>query len=117
MRILFIHQNFPAQFKHLAPEMARLGHKVYALHLSAKKAMNWKGVNVIPYTLSRGGAKSIHHWAQDFEAKLIRADACLSASLELKKRGLEPDVIIAHPGWGESMFIKEIFAFTTFFTI
>ena len=33
MKILFIHQNFPGQFKYLAPELAKRGHEVVALKL------------------------------------------------------------------------------------
>jgi hypothetical protein len=35
MNILLVHQNFPGQFKHLAPAMARQGHRVVALHINA----------------------------------------------------------------------------------
>ena len=31
MQILFVHQNFPGQFVHLAPALARRGHKVLAM--------------------------------------------------------------------------------------
>lgn len=31
MKFLFIHQNFPGQFKHLAPALAERGHEVRAL--------------------------------------------------------------------------------------
>lgn len=31
MKILFVHQNFPGQFLHLAPALAARGHKVLAL--------------------------------------------------------------------------------------
>ena len=31
MKLLFVHQNFPGQFPHIAPEMARRGHDVLAL--------------------------------------------------------------------------------------
>ena len=33
MKILFIHQNFPGQFVHLAPALAKQGHEVHALVL------------------------------------------------------------------------------------
>jgi len=29
--------------------------------------------------------------------------------LDLKAKGYRPDVIVAHPGWGESLFVKEAF--------
>ncbi len=31
MKLLFVHQNFPDQFKHLAPHFASAGHTVKAL--------------------------------------------------------------------------------------
>ena len=31
MKILFVHQNFPGQFPHLAPALSRRGHDVLAL--------------------------------------------------------------------------------------
>jgi hypothetical protein len=31
VKILLVHQNFPGQFLHLAPELARRGHEVMAL--------------------------------------------------------------------------------------
>jgi len=39
MNILFVHQNFPGQFKHLAPALAQQGHKVVALHINACLAL------------------------------------------------------------------------------
>lgn len=31
MKILLIHQNFPGQYKHLAPALVQQGHQVVAL--------------------------------------------------------------------------------------
>lgn len=108
MNILFIHQNFPGQFKHLAPALASLGHDVTALILAKTDAKQWNGVKLTPYSLNRGNAKEAHPWTVDFESKVIRGEACQRAALELSKQGYIPDVIVAHPGWGESLFLKEV---------
>lgn len=108
MKFLFIHQNFPAQFKHLAPELVCLGHEATALVLTETAIKQWKGVKIIPYSLTRGNAQDAHPWTKDFESKIIRGEACLRAALNLKKSGYTPDIIIAHPGWGESLFLCEV---------
>ena len=48
MNILFIHQNFPGQFKHLAAELVQRGHHVTALTLRVKERTRWKGVEATP---------------------------------------------------------------------
>ncbi len=59
---------------------------------------------MVPYALSQATTMGIHPWATEFESKTIRAEACFRAALQLKSGGFCPDVIIAHPGWGESLF-------------
>lgn len=108
MNILFIHQNFPAQFKHLAPALAAKGHKVVALTLRVKEAMKWNGVELLPYTISRKRSKNLHPWIVDFESKLLRAESCYLAARKLKQQGFMPDIIVAHPGWGEPMFLRDL---------
>lgn len=109
MRILFIHQNFPGQFKFLAPALAANSHhEVRVLSMSSKVASGWGGIKVHHYQLKRGTTDLIHPWVLDTEAKVIRADACFHAALKLKEEGYSPDVIVAHPGWGESLFLKEV---------
>ena len=108
MNILFIHQNFPGQFKHLAPALVKAGHDVTALILAKADAKQWNGVRLVSYGLNRGNAKEAHPWTVDFESKVIRGEACLKAALALKDQGYAPEVIVAHPGWGESLFLKEV---------
>jgi glycosyltransferase involved in cell wall biosynthesis len=107
MRILFVHQNFPAQFKHLAPAL-RPRHEVRILTLNARLPAQWQGISVTHYTLNRGGTPGIHPWIGDLEAKVVRGEAAFHAALQMKDDGFTPDVIIAHPGWGESLFLKEV---------
>jgi len=108
MNILFVHQNFPGQFKHLAPALARQGHRVVAMTMRQVEPGNWQGVRLLPYAAGRGSTPGIHPWVQDFETKAIRGEACLRAALGLRQEGFVPDVIVAHPGWGESLFLKEV---------
>ena len=108
MNILFIHQNFPGQFKFLAPALVQQGHQVRALLVNKTDAQTWEGVTLVPYQTQRGSTPAIHPWLIDFETKTIRGEACFRAALALKDGGFTPDVIIAHPGWGESLFLKEV---------
>lgn len=108
MKILFIHQNFPGQFKFLAPALAQQGHQVLALTMQSVPDSVRQGVRVIPYVAHRSTTSGVHPWVSDFETKTIRAEACFKAALQLKSDGFTPDVIIAHPGWGESLFLKEV---------
>lgn len=108
MRILFIHQNFPGQFKHLAPALVRLGHDVRALRLSPEPTTVVDGVQVMSYQTRRGSTPQIHPWVVDFETKTIRAEAVYKWACRAKQEGYTPDVVVAHPGWGESLFLKEV---------
>lgn len=110
MRILFVHQNFPGQFLHLAPALVRRGHKVHALRIAndATGLSLWQGVRIHPYAPARGSTKGIHPWIADMETKTIRGEAAWRKARELRAAEFSPDVIYAHPGWGESLFLKEV---------
>lgn len=108
MNILFIHQNFPGQFKFLAPALVAQGHAVTGMTMQKTQASQWQGVRLVPYTTNRGTTPNVHPWVSDFETKTIRAEACFKAALQMKAAGYQPDVIIAHHGWGESLFLKEV---------
>jgi len=108
LNILIVHQNFPGQFKFLAPALAALGHRVVAMTMQNIQAQRWQGVELFPYQVSRGSTQGIHPWVGDFETKAIRGEACFRAALKLRASGFTPDVILAHHGWGESLFLNEV---------
>jgi glycosyltransferase involved in cell wall biosynthesis len=108
MRILFVHQNFPGQFIHLAPALARRGHEVWALT---------DEVNKRPTTVrtARYGFKKptiderTPRLARTFAEHAARGEVAARAAQELRdKHSFKPDVVFGHIGWGEHLFLKEI---------
>jgi glycosyltransferase involved in cell wall biosynthesis len=106
VNILFVHQNFPGQYKHIAPALVERGHKVVAIGMHNNRKI--PGVEQHFYKTKRGTTKGIHPWVIDYEAKVIRAEACAELCEDLRKQGFIPDVICVHPGWGEALLLREV---------
>lgn len=108
MNILFLHQNYPGQYKHLLPYCAARGHRVLAMGNRDPKGFP-KSFPYQNYVYDRSTAKSIDPFAIDFESKMIRARSCAKKAVLLRdKSNLYPDVICAHTGWGEELFLKDV---------
>lgn len=107
MRLLFLHQNCPGQFRHVAPHLAAGGDEVVFLTHAGKPDL--PGVRKLEYAPHRGPAEGIHPYLRDFEKAVINGQGVLRAAVALERQGFVPDVIVAHPGWGESLYMKEIF--------
>jgi glycosyltransferase involved in cell wall biosynthesis len=107
VNILFVHQNFPGQFKHLAPALAALpGHRVVAMHINPSPPL--ANVQAVAYTPKVQAPGQGHRWLTDLEAKVVRGEAAYRAARQLQANGFTPEVIVAHPGWGESLFLKDV---------
>ena len=104
-KFLFIHQNFPGQFVHAALELVRLGHEVVALGIKGRAV---PGVNYIRYEPKPPARVSEVEPSRDFETKIVRGMACAQVMEQLQTQGFNPDTIVAHPGWGESLFCKDV---------
>ena len=107
MRILFVHQNFPGQFKHLAPVLAADKNN-QVIGFSMNNVQGSESLRVINYQVAREAVKDTNELLREFQTKVLRADAAYDAAHKLKKSGFTPDVIVAHPGWGESLFLKDV---------
>jgi glycosyltransferase involved in cell wall biosynthesis len=107
MRLLFVHQNFPGQFLHLAPRLARDGHEVVALS-ARKDEVALPGVRIVRHPLTEGSAPGTHPMLRRFERGRGYGEATAAAALRLKQDGLVPDLIVAHPGWGEALFLGDV---------
>ena len=108
MNVLFIHQNFPAQFKALAEKIADdNAHKVSVIHLNTIQNPH-PNIEYFNYSITRKSSQDIHPWLIDLETKVIRGHEVLRLMHALKDKGFQPDVVIAHPGWGESLYVKDV---------
>jgi glycosyltransferase involved in cell wall biosynthesis len=109
MRVLIIHQNFPGQYRHLVEALIARGDEVQAI--GAPNAPGMAGVSCFRYRLpSVGAVPAVHPWAQDFQVKVIRAEAVLRLLSERSDQIVRPDLILGHPGWGELLGIKDHWA-------
>jgi glycosyltransferase involved in cell wall biosynthesis len=114
VNILIIHQNFPGQYKHLAPALAAMpGNRVIGLGEAdnlKRLAPGWGGLSqVISYPQPQAASAGTHRYLHGFEAAVRRGQAVARCLLELRKVGFVPEVVCAHPGWGEALYVKDIF--------
>jgi glycosyltransferase involved in cell wall biosynthesis len=108
MRVLFVHQNFPGQFRYSATALAADSrNEVIALCINPPGYAT-PGVKVGRYPIKRQPVKDLHPLIMDFQSKIIRGEAAAAAAAELKRKGFQPDVVVVHPGWGEQMFLKDV---------
>jgi glycosyltransferase involved in cell wall biosynthesis len=104
--ILIVHQNFPAQFPYIAAALRARGDTVAAI--GGKTARAIPGIDLRRWSTDRGTTPKLFPLAVRAEADLIRGAAAAQAALQLKRDGFTPDVIVGHPGWGETLLLKEI---------
>lgn len=105
--VLFVHNNFPGQFRDLSQALVARGVQCFAI--GAEHSPGAPGVELVRYRLPRGSGKDVFPLAVRAEADLLRGRYALEAARWLKNQGHEPQVIIGHPGWGETSLLKHVF--------
>ena len=108
MNVLFVHNNFPAQFDKLARFLVRQPNtRVAAIGARSSRAL--EGVRHIKYALPPTDGSAAHPFARRFNLECHRAEQILYALTTLNTSGFVPDVIVAHPGWGEALPLRAVF--------
>jgi len=108
VRILFVHQNMPAQYAHLAAYYAA-DPRNEVVFLTRRKDMQMPGVRTVRYDLARQARTDAHHYVKFLDEHLLYGQAVVRATASLKNGGFTPDIICAHSGWGEAMFLKDVY--------
>lgn len=106
MHVLFVHQNFPAQFGHIASHLAtKMGWK--CTFVSEAPAGTSGGIERVQYKLAGGATKHNHFCSRTFENTVWHCDSVFNA---MKARpDIKPDLIVGHSGFGSTLFLPELY--------
>jgi hypothetical protein len=106
MKVLFIYQNFPGQFRHIAARLAKqLG--VQVLAIGREQATGLPGIRLLRYKPHSRASRHTRSYARSFEDGVLHGQPVLRLLLDLEAKGYRPDVLGAHPGWGETLRLLE----------
>jgi glycosyltransferase involved in cell wall biosynthesis len=108
MNVIFIHQNFPGQFLHIARQLTS-DPKNQVISICQSHAPKLAEVPCLVYKPVRGVSKGIHHYLASTEQAVLNGQAVAKLLLELKQKGFVPDAIFAHAAWGEALYVKDVF--------
>ena len=106
VNILFVHQNFPGQFRGLAPALQKAGHHLRAISMRPEKIL--AGVENFAYHPKRGTSATVHPWLVNTETAVLRAEAVSDLVKEMTSNGWLPDVVLGHTGWGEMLMLRQV---------
>ncbi len=108
MIFLFVHQNFPGQYRNIIRYLANdPKNQVYFV---TQNNNNWMdGVAKIVYTVHQPKRSSYHQYTLDFDRAVRTGLAVAQVCRSLRDQGVIPDFIAGHSGWGETLYLKDVF--------
>ncbi|WP_262694535.1 glycosyltransferase [Kordiimonas aquimaris] len=108
MRILFVHNNFPGQYRRITKYLSQFPeYEMAAASLASNEQKSeWLKVGYKPH---REPTEKIHPSLVATERAVIMGQAAYSQFIDMKKKSPSPDIILSHSGWGASLFLKDIF--------
>ncbi len=110
MNLLFIHPNMPGQYKHLARAFgAEGGHRIF--FITKHKTSEIPGVTRVTYGMKKPDEPpKPHRYLAAATHAVMQGQQVWRVCHALKtKENFTPDIVICHPGWGDALFVKDIF--------
>ena len=111
MRILFVHCNYPAQFRHLSEHLAAdpTNEVVFLCQNKEWTANDVPNIKLVRYQLGREPRSELcHPYLRRYETAVLHGQAALREALRLRQDGFNPDLIVGHSGFGNTLYLKEI---------
>jgi len=107
MKILFLHRNFPGQFRYLAPALAQDKENEVVFITNAHNGQI-PGVKKHVYNLKREVPANCHRYLRFYEECINHGQSAAELALQLKQAGFYPDIVYGHT-WGQTLFMKDVF--------
>ena len=106
MRLLFLHNNFPAQFGNVARHLSNRGHDVTF-------GTRWKGnppgwLRMVRFEPHRRVRREQHPYLSFVESAVLNGQALARVGWRMKEEGYSPDLVVAHSGWGPGLYVRDI---------
>jgi len=106
MHVLFVHQNFPAQFGPFAFRLARTpGYRCTFVSQKAEGVVH--GVRCLKYATTGGATEKTHFCSRTFENAVWHAAGvhdALAAAPDIR-----PDLVVGHSGFGSTLFLRDLY--------
>jgi glycosyltransferase involved in cell wall biosynthesis len=108
MRVLFLHRNFPAQYRHVAAALAAdtANQVVFGTRDSDGEI---PGVTKVLFKPTRGVRPETHPYLRPTEEAVLDGQAVFRVCAQLREQGFVPDLVCAHSGWGPGLYAKDVF--------
>ncbi|KHK03334.1 glycosyltransferase [Desulfovibrio sp. TomC] len=109
LTVLFVHHDFPAQYRGLLGHYLRQPRVAVCAIRDAARANPIPGVIDAPYHGFGQAPADLNPLARHVEGQIRRGAAVMECAKKLRQSGVVPDLIYAHPGWGEALFLLDVF--------
>lgn len=108
MKLLFVHPNMPGQYRNLC-RVAAEDEANTVVFLTKPTQVTIPGVHKAEYLPQRGATAMTHRYLTGLENAVLQGQEVWRACRQLEREeGFRPDIVIAHPGWGDALFLKDL---------
>jgi glycosyltransferase involved in cell wall biosynthesis len=108
MIAVFVHQNFPAQYLHIVRRLAQ-GPNNQVYFITQTNYSDIRGVRKLLYKPDLPAISNCHPYTATLDMAVRTGASVAQMCRDLRQSGVAPDLLVGHCGWGETLFIKDVF--------
>ena len=108
MKLLFVHQNMPGQYRELVQWLAAQGGHEIVFLTQRVKAPKFAGVRTVVYKSHHKADEDAYGLSKSWETAAGNGFGAVTALRRIISEGFTPDIVIGHVGWGEMSFFREV---------
>lgn len=108
MKLLFVHQNMPGQYRELVQWLAAQGGHEIVFLTQRVKAPKFAGVRTVIYKTHHKADEEAYGLSKSWEIAAGNGFGAVTALRRIMSEGFAPDIVIGHVGWGEMSFFREV---------